>query len=292
MNAPLEMTEHISDNELAAIVEHGIKRADRQVVEHLAECGECSEALMMASDVDQEMRTQDNVEHFRGGRAGWKVLASAAALAAALFVVFGAPLREKWFGAKGTEALAEASKGVAKRITAGRLSDFPYQKWQPMRGGDAEDPDLALLRVQAEAAKILGDPDADPHATGVAYLIRREPGSRAMADVRPYFEKALAAAAPEERAAVVNDFAVALIDRGADADLARAWTLLEEQWRREQTPEIAFNRATVLYHQGKEKEALAAWDDYLRLDSTSEWAAEARKNRNTILELNPELRSP
>ena len=85
---------------------------------------------------------------------------------------------------------------------------------------------------------------------------------------------------------------MALIARGSNDDFARALTLLEEQWRKKQTPEIAFNRATVLYYQNRDKEALAAWDDYLRLDSTSEWAAEARKNRNTILQLNPELRSP
>jgi hypothetical protein len=296
MTAPAAMTEHLTDNELAALVEHGPRGVDRSVVEHVADCGECREALIMASDVKQQMEMEHNVEHgeFGRGRGAWKVFASAAALAAALFVVFGGPLRERWFGPKGTEALAEASKGVELRATAGRLSGFPYQRWQTMRGGDAEDEDLSFWKIEPVAVKVLRDPEADPHATGVAYLIRKaNVNDRAnFGGSIPFLEKALATAKPEERSAVVNDLAVALIASGSDADLARALTLLEEQWRKEQTPEIAFNRATVLYHQNRDKEAVAAWDDYLRLDSTSEWAVEARKNRDTLLQLNPELRSP
>jgi tetratricopeptide (TPR) repeat protein len=290
MTAPLEMTDHITDNELAGIVEHGIRRADRRTVRHLAECGECNEALMMASEIEQQMQAEDGVERpeFGGGRAWWKVAASAAALAAGLFVVFGAPLREKWFGPKGTEALAEASEGVRERATAGRLSGFPYQDWSPKRGAEDDD-DFAFLRIEPAAAKVLRDPEADPHATGVAYLVRKteERARTSYATSVAYLEKALAKAEPEERAAVVNDLAVALLGAGSDADLARALQLLEEQWRNEQTPEIAFNRAVALEHQGRYKEAVAAWDAYLRLDPDSQWAAEAKRRKGYLLDLNP-----
>lgn len=247
----------------------------------------------MASDVKQQMEAEHNVEHgeFGRGRGSWKMFASAAALAAALFIVFGGPLRERWFGPTGTEALAEASKAVELRATEGRLSGFPFQVRSNKRG-NPEDQEFSQYQVDGVVAKILREPEADPHATGVAYLVRGGGKGRPSATVTAYFEKALAEAKPDERAAVLNDFAVALMAQGGDAELARALTLLEEQWRKDKTPEIAFNRALVLQHMGRDREAVAAWDDYVKLDSNSQWAEDARKQKAWILDLNPQLGSP
>jgi tetratricopeptide (TPR) repeat protein len=289
------MNEHLTDNEIAAVVQRGLERAERRTVEHLADCGDCNEAFMMASEITHDMAAEENVHHAdfgeNRGRGWWKVLASASALAAALFIVFGAPLREQWFGSRGTEALADASKMVEKRSTDGRLSGFPFQVRRTLRSGNPEDAELAQYQVDAAAAKILREPDSDPHATGVAYLLRGG-GGRPYSGVTAYFEKALAEATPEERPAVVNDYAVALLAQGGDADLAQALSLLEGQWRKEPTPEVAFNRAVALERLGRDKEAVAAWDDYLKLDSNSQWAEEARSRKALMLELNPQLGRP
>lgn len=290
MTAPLEMTEHISDSELAAMVEYGPERVERRVVEHVADCGECREALMMASEIREEMAAEENVKHgdFGGGSGTrWKVLASAAALAAALFVVFGAPLRERWFGAKGTEALAQASRTVRYRATEGRLSGFPYQERRVMRGAKPGEEDLSLYQVEAAAAKILRDPEKDLHAVGVAYLVMSGE-KRTYIDNVGVLERALAKASPDERAAVANDLAVALIARGSDADLERAVALT----RNLQTPEAAFNHAKALELLGRNKEALAAYDAYLKVETDPQWIKEGQKNRDFLLQLNPQLGSP
>jgi hypothetical protein len=282
--------EHLTDNDLAVLAEHGPERVDRNMVEHVAECGDCRDALMMISDVRAEMNEADNVVDgdFGEGRKWWKVFASAAALAAALFIVFGAPLRERWFGPSGTELLAEASKSVPKRATEGRLSGFPFQERQTMRGGDKpEEDDFSLLQVEAAAAKVLRDATADPHGAGVAYLVR---DGRARGGTEPVvlLEKALAKATPEERPAVANDLAVALIARGGDADLERAIELTKDL----KTPEAAFNRSKALEFLGRDREALAAYDAYLEIEQDPQWMAEAQKSRRMLLQLNPELGRP
>jgi CHAT domain-containing protein len=45
-----------------------------------------------------------------------------------------------------------------------------------------------------------------------------------------------------------------------------------------QFPEALFNRAIVIEHLGLQEDAREAWEQYLAADSTSDWAAEARKH--------------
>jgi tetratricopeptide (TPR) repeat protein len=288
MTAPAAMTEHLTDNELAALVEHGPKGVDRSVVEHVADCGECREALTMASDVKQQMEAEHNVEHgeFGRGRGAWKVFASAAALAAALFVVFGGPLRERWFEPHGVDALVKTARTMRFRPTEGRLSgDFPYKEHSRKRGPKPEDESFEEVTVAYETAKVQSDPKASAHAVGVAYLIRKNKRSEAISSL----EKALASATPEKRPAIANDLAVALIERGSTEDLIQVLALLEKQ---KVTPQVAWNRALALDHLGRSAEAKLAWEEYLKLDPDSEWANEVKTKYLPFLELNPELRSP
>lgn len=288
MTAPLEMTEHISNNDLAAFVEHGRKR--RRVMKHLAECGECNEALMVASEVRQEMSEGGEVvrPEFGGGR-GWKVLASAAALAAGLFIVFSGPLRERLFESRGIEALVNTTKTMRLRPVVGRLAgDFPYKEpFSPKRGGTTpEDVDLEEYRVNYEVGKVQSDPKAGAHAVGVSFLLLKNKRSEAIRAL----EQALANATPEERPAIANDLAVALIERGGTEDLEQALALLEKE---NVTPQVAWNRALALDRAGRYAEAKRAWEAYLKLDPDSPWANEVKtKHLPLLLELNPELRRP
>ncbi|HYO76939.1 MAG TPA: zf-HC2 domain-containing protein, partial [Thermoanaerobaculia bacterium] len=225
MNAPAVMnTDCPTDNEIAAFIDGRLTDSARSaVIEHLAGCGDCRSLVLDANDFAAMLETtdeessavivDDNVTQgdFEPRRSGWKVALSVAALAAGLFVVFGGPL-EHLFGKSDIEKLAEVAAGVPKRTMAGRLSGFPYQKYAPMRGGKKEDAvddaDVQMYKLQAEAARIHSDAKADPHATGVAFLAVGGPNLRYA--IEPLTE-ALRTAKPEERPAIANDLAVALL---------------------------------------------------------------------------------
>ena len=50
----------------------------------------------------------------------------------------------------------------------------------------------------------------------------------------------------------------------------------DRAWSMEQSPEIAWNRALARELLEQKQEAIAAWNEYLKLDSDSAWAREAR----------------
>ncbi|HEX8254342.1 MAG TPA: zf-HC2 domain-containing protein [Thermoanaerobaculia bacterium] len=282
-----------TENELAAFIDGRLTGAARDaVVAHLAECGECRSLVLDANDfaaMDEESpMSDDNVIEgdFEPRRSGWKVALSVAALAAGLFVVFGGPL-QSFFAKSDVEMLAEVSAGVPNRQMEGRLSGFPYQKFSPKRGGKKEDadPDVQMYKLQAEAARIHSDPKADPHATGLAYLVVG--GVRLQSQAVEPLTEALRTAKPDERPAIANDLAVALLARGSDEDVANAYALVDEQWRVKKTPELAWNRALALERLGRNAEAKKAWQEYLALDPESPWAQEVATNHLSYLELNP-----
>ena len=73
--------------------------------------------------------------------------------------------------------------------------------------------------------------------------------------------------------ALISDYSAALSTRAAQARSTGSATLAarvaERAWDLQHSPETAWNRAVALG-------TAAAWRDYLALDSTSDWAREAR----------------
>ncbi len=275
-----------SDETLAAFIDGRMSASAREdVVEHLSECGLCRDVVHSAVDFQAEPADQgdgeERVPEVARPAFGGRRIARAAALlaaAAALVVVFGGPLRERIFGGDGMSALVEASRAVSVRPGEGRLSaDFDYKQPKPrFRGGESEETEL--WRVMAEAAELEQARRPDLHALAVAHLyLGRE--DEAIEGLRRAMQEAGNA---EKRNAIANDLAAALIARRATGDAEAALALAEGAWRTAKTPAVAWNRAAALQALDRDADAIRAWNEYLQLDPSSPWAAEAKRNRDSL----------
>jgi CHAT domain-containing protein/tetratricopeptide (TPR) repeat protein len=86
---------------------------------------------------------------------------------------------------------------------------------------------------------------------------------------------------------IAIDFATALLQRASKSqfedDSLRAINLLREVTARNPQNAVAwFNLAIASERMHLFKEALQAWDDYLKIDSSSNWTAEARERRDKL----------
>jgi hypothetical protein len=82
--------------------------------------------------------------------------------------------------------------------------------------------------------------------------------------------------------ALLNDLSAALSNRAIDKrrpipDAVEAVRCADRAWRIGRTPEAAWNRAVAIEALNGRARAMPAWHDYLAIDATSPWAAEARK---------------
>jgi hypothetical protein len=281
MTAHPEVSSCSADETLAAFIDDRLSGAERRtVIEHLAECGACRSLVIDATEF--KATDEENVVRPRFGKRPGAAIGVLVAVAASLLVVFSGPLQDRFFG-PGIDDLVEASEESRFRPMQGRLSaGFPYREFEgTMRGpGDAQTTgeNYGLLGKAFE----IQSKTKDLHAVGVSHLmlatgeearLRRE---RAVAALR----EALAKADGDERAAVANDLAVALIGLGAysndDVYFREALTLVEQELQKERTPELLWNRALVLDKLGRSAEARHAWNEYLQVDVTSPWAEEVR----------------
>lgn len=146
----------------------------------------------------------------------------------------------------------------------------------------------SLFKAEARLAdQILARP-GDPEVLrlqGEAEMIARDAGNavnalRKALDARPQDPRILAdlGAAYALRGEVENQF----------GDYTSALEYLSQSLRLQpRSPEPAFNRALVLERLLLKDQAIRAWESYLKLDSSSLWAREARKR---LLELQQEMK--
>ncbi len=265
-----------ADETLAAFIDDRLSSAEkRAVIEHLAECGECRSLVIDATELKA---AEGNLIRPRFG-AGRRRTAIGVALAAAaaLAVVFGPPLWER-FSKPGIDDLVVAYGSSPVRLIQGRLSgDFAYREFEgPKRGAAEERPFREdQLVLSSKAYEVVSENPNDAHAVGVARLLVSEQ-EKAIDSLR----LALAGANGEERTKVANDLAVALIAYGAfhgdRAATQEALDLVERELRTSRTPELLWNRALALGNLGRRDEAKKAWNDYLEVDPSSQWAQEVR----------------
>lgn len=273
----LVMTDCPSAETVAAFVDGRLTgSARRDVVEHLAECGDCRNLVNDVVDFQAEEEPAE-IARPQFGRRRFATVAASLAAAAALIVVFATPIRERIFGG-GMSSLVKAAQSVSVRPTEGRLSgEFDYKPpKERFRGGDDED--AQLWPVMAEAAELESSRRRDLHALGVAHLYLGH-HDQAIAELR----RALQDEDDEEdRTAIAADLAAALIARRDERDAEEAHALMERAWPKHKTPAVAWNRAAALEALHRDAEAVRAWDDYLQLDPNSPWSKEAKHSRDTL----------
>jgi tetratricopeptide (TPR) repeat protein len=253
------------DNErLATFIDGRLRGEERKaVLEHIANCAECREIVMVADEVASSEAREENVVR---GRFKPRMILPAAAAAAMVTVLFLGPFRDN-----DMEKLAKAAGKLDKRVTAARFSaDFPYRSQRTLRSGDEAELDYEVGEVASEvAAKAEKKQNAgNLHAAGVAYLLLGP----------TYLDRAVQAleaanAKNPRNAAVLNDLSAAYI---ADGNYERALQTASESAALQDTEAAAWNRAFSLRYLGRTDQEKAAWQHYLQLDPDSEWAKEAR----------------
>ena len=128
---------------------------------------------------------------------------------------------------------------------------------------------------------------ANLHASGVANLLLGKDDAAIdtlhEALLSETEEHTVAAAIEEsDNVTLLNDLAAALSNRAINKrrpipDAAEAFRCADRAWRIGSTPEAAWNRAIATEALNGRARSAAAWNDYLAIDQTSPWAAEARK---------------
>lgn len=293
-----------SEETLAAFIDGRLDgEARRHVVEHLAECAECRDTVLMADELAAAdvVPRADNVVR---GRFPSRVIPALLAVAAAIVLVFLIPgIRDRVLGGgTGMGALADAAESIKHRPTYARLNtDFEYKPARKsFRGAeDGEPNDLSTWAVQEvmvrlESRRAKSELSArDLHVLGVSHLLVGS-DDKAVKFLEDAVKRATGAqdarkaVAASDDVALLTDLTNAYVARGTVADLIAAAEVAQRAWSLEPSPATAWNRALTLEARDP-RAALAAWDDYLRLDldSSSPWAIEVPGRKEDLLARSP-----
>ena len=274
---------------LAAYIDGRLSEGERALVaEHLAGCETCyfvfTESTQLRASgitpapVDALSLGEDTVAIHRRWLTPKIVWSSAAGLAAAASVILAVATGMLPWSGESTElrALVVAvgtDRMIEPRVTGG----FAYG---PVRAPVRGEPGAATVSpdVRIAAARIEKDASAHRsaqtlHSLGIAYLVTGN-SSRAVVVLDE-------AAAESSDARIFSDLAAAYIARGAGdnnrQDFMAALSAVDRALGADpRLPEAWFNRGEVLERLGLTAQARDAWQQYLKIDSESAWASEAR----------------
>ena len=198
-------------------------------------------------------------------------------VAASILIIFGLSFGV-WFALKNRES--EFDKGLAALNTAyagqrpfqARVSAIPYSTFSTTRGSSDNDQRKDQLRLAelhlAEAVRTKPTPEAR-HALGKVYLAQGRFDDAIMA-----FEQSLSGS--KNQAQIYNDLGVAWLQKG---DSNRSIESFNKALQLDgNLLEALFNRALAYDKTSRFEDAKADWNEYLKRDSTSPWAKEARSN--------------
>lgn len=282
MTAPMLMTQHPTEELLAAFVDDRLDTATRApVIEHLTSCGECREIVLMSTEFQNEPVP---VVHGNFGARRWMAAIGGLAAAAVIGLMVVPPMFDP-----GVDDLQAASRTLKTRPSDGRLAGFAYNaEPSTMRGGPTEDDDfdakakLLRIRLDLEESRV-----PDPHTLGLTRLLTAEKGAKDVSAAVTSMETAYGKARGENRDSIAIDLGAALIayanwSNHADQNNARALELSNDVLKRHpKRPEALWNRAIALGALNRTDEAKRAWDEYLKVDSdpNSQWAEEAKRHK-------------
>jgi len=202
-------------------------------------------------------------------------------IAASILIVVGLAFGILWALKGGGES--EFDKGLRALKTAygeqrpiqARVSALPYSRFSSIRGSEANDQTTDELRRAelhlAQAVKDKPTPEAH-HALGKVYLAQGK-----VDQAISQFQQSLSGSRND--AQVYNDLGVAWMEKkefNQSLDSFNKALQLDGN-----LPDALFNRALCYEKQSRFAEAKADWTEYLKRDSSSQWADEARQHLNT-----------
>ena len=256
-------------------------RARGEVEAHVADCEECYELvaeLVRSQEHAAQPAPRPRTVPFKPRRR--VIVAAIAGLGVAAAVMLAVRLIGPASSRRGA-ADDQISKLVAaagtERMVGRFAGGFEYGPLQSTRGSGNATSNLSLLVAAAELQKAV---DANPtpenlHAFGVAQVLlgNFDVGIRYLSD---------ALADGPGVAQFQSDLSAAYVASASARDVAGHWPLAlaaaEAALKIDNTlPEARFNRAIALEGLHLETDAATAWRSYLEVDSTSQWAEEARQ---------------
>jgi len=268
-----------------------LNQLDRNwMAEHFSRCETCyfmfTEAAQMRPaaplNAESEARVGARARHWRPSpRVVWSSAGGGLAVAASLALMLGGGvLRLGPAGARELSTLVAAvgtDRTIEPRLTGG----FAYG---PLRGGIRSgssisanvSPDVQIAAAQLEKMAAGRRTPRILNALGIAHLVVGDV-TRAVGVLEEAADQA------DADARILNDLAAAYLVRaardGQAQDIAKALAITERVIAAD--PSLAegwFNRASAFEQMFMFDEARRAWQEYLRLDSNSGWAAEARRH--------------
>jgi hypothetical protein len=289
----MEHTGFPSEETLAAFIDGRLDpETRRRVVEHMANCTECYETFLGASDWSREAQVLRMTSTSRfGNRAAMAAAAVFGIAASALFVV--GPIR-RWHDSavrdRGMAALALEANELSSRTLVARLSGgFAYRPI--MRGGnrdnEGETEKISVLALQRADASGAGD----LHVFGAANLLlgHTDDAVRALdrAITKETGQQILSEAIrASDDVALLSDLSAAhyqrYVSKHSLTDLQVSLKASERSWFLAKTPEAAWNHALALEANHEREAARLAWRDYFLLDRGSPWASEATSRLSSL----------
>jgi CHAT domain/Putative zinc-finger len=259
---------HPNPETIAAFAEGTLPTAERMaVLEHLDHCEGCREEVF---DANAAMR-EERAARSRGPR--WPLAAAAALL---LVIVAALVVPHRRHDVSRLAALAPRDQRLVEARLCGGFAYAPYRG--PVRANGASS-DPAMMKLVGAAGDLAERADHDrsaeaQHAAGVGMLLA-DRASDAVTRLRdatqqsPNDAAAWSDLAAAEYADALHSGRASLYPQAlADAD--RALRLDPHR------AEALFNRALILERLGLAPQAGAAWQQYLAVDASSDWATEAR----------------
>jgi tetratricopeptide (TPR) repeat protein len=280
---------------LAAYADRGLSLSERARVEiHLASCPQCIALVAGAARTVAELSAHAPDGVVTAGATPFvtrRSLAGALAAAAAVIAVVAAPsLVRPWFERDaGLVSLVDSvgeHRSVLGRLTGG----FPHAPLGAPSAGGQDGRAAETDRVLLTAGKIRESfggrtTPSDLHALGVSQLLSGRYDEAA---------QALLAASREQpaNAKYLNDLATAQLERARlglrPDDLPRALAAADRARRLDPSlREAWFNRALAASALSLTDEARTAWTEYLKRDSSSDWATEARSRLEELARPTP-----
>jgi anti-sigma factor RsiW len=278
MNAAItEMTHYPDPETLAAFVDGRLNAAQRQeVMKHMAECAECRDNVLLSTEIVAMEAPVTNVVRPPFGMK--KILSFVATAAAVLVALLAIPSVWERVSSRPTRIVVEVVTESPKRPTDARVSfAAEYKQAKPVYRSGADSSDSGYSNVDLLADKARAAAEKNPtaenlHAFGVVLMYAGE-----RQEAVKTLQSAETASGRSPSAALLNDLAAAYI---GNANYNEALEAATQSWQIEQTPVAAWNRALAL---GSllDPRAKEAWETYLKVDPTSEWAKEVRERHLT-----------